>query len=136
MNPGLNTPPARRRPWLWPLLGGCVAALLALGGWWWWRAPGPEAAAPPAQQTGLALLKARGCLSCHGLVGRQVGPGFAQVAERYQGDLGAAARLASHIREGSVGRWGRLVMPPQVRVSESEALLLAEWILTQPAPPR
>lgn len=134
MNPG-PSPQHPRRPWRWALLAGSAAALLLAGGWLWWHPSGREPVHSEAQQTGLALAKARACLSCHGVVGRQVGPGFAQVSERYHGEDGAAARLASHIREGSVGRWGRLVMPPQVRVSEAEALSLAKWILTQPPPP-
>lgn len=136
MNPGPS--PQRPRPhrrWWWALLAGSAAALLLAGGWLGWHRSGSEPVHSEAQQTGLALVKARACLSCHGVVGRQVGPGFAQVAERYHGEAGATERLARHIREGSVGRWGRLVMPPQVRVSEAEALSLAEWILTQPPPP-
>lgn len=74
-------------------------------------------------------------MSCHGLVRKQVGPGFAQVAERYRGDPAATARLAARIRSGSVSNWGRLVMPAQTKVTEAEAAVLAGWVLTQPAPP-
>jgi len=86
----------------------------------------------PAPQ---AIASDRGCMACHGMVRKQVGPGFAQIAERYRGDAEAPERLAAHIRNGSVGNWGRVIMPRQRDVSEAEARLLANWILSQPAPP-
>ena len=75
-----------------------------------------------------------GCMSCHGLVNKQVGPGFAQVAARYRGDTAAAAMLAAKIRKGSVGTWGRVIMPAQTKVTEADAQALAIWVLRQPAP--
>ena len=72
-------------------------------------------------------------MTCHGIAHKQVGPGFAQVAERYRQDPTAPARLASRIQTGSVGQWGRVVMPRQAQVSEAEARVLAEWVLGQPA---
>lgn len=82
-----------------------------------------------------ALASERGCMTCHGLVRKQVGPGFAQIAQRYRGDTGAAPRLAARIRSGSVGNWDRVIMPAQARVTEPEAATLAAWVLAQPAPP-
>lgn len=73
-------------------------------------------------------------MSCHGLVHKQVGPGFAQVADRYRNDADAPVRLAAKIRNGSVGAWGRVIMPRQARVTESEAAILAKWVLSQPSP--
>ena len=80
------------------------------------------------------VARERGCLTCHGMVRKQVGPGFAQIAERYRGDDAAAARLAGKIRQGAVGAWGRVIMPRQPKVSEAEAQLLAAWVLAQRAP--
>ncbi|MGV8804080.1 MAG: c-type cytochrome [Polaromonas sp.] len=82
-----------------------------------------------------ALASAYGCMSCHGLVRKQVGPGFAQIAARYRGDAQAPMRLAGKIRNGGVGTWGRVIMPRQSRVSEADALALARWVLSQPPPP-
>ena len=82
-----------------------------------------------------ALASDYGCMSCHGLVHKQVGPGFAQIAARYQGDAQAPTRLAGKIRSGSVGTWGRVIMPRQPRVSEADALALARWVLSQPPLP-
>jgi cytochrome c551/c552 len=44
-------------------------------------------------------------------------------------------QLAAKIRAGSVGTWGRVIMPRQGRVTEADAQLLAEWVLSQPSPP-
>jgi cytochrome c len=93
---------------------------------------GPAAAAPADQA--LALARANGCMACHGLVHKQVGPGFAQVAARYRDDPAALSRLAGRIRSGSVGTWGRVIMPRQSGVDEAQATLLADWVLSQPAP--
>lgn len=91
-------------------------------------------AMPAVAQTAPAdLARKNGCMSCHGLVHKQVGPGFAQIAERYRNDDAAPARLAGKIRAGSVGTWGRVIMPGQPQVSEAEAQALAQWVLSQPA---
>ncbi|WP_370590354.1 c-type cytochrome [Xylophilus sp. ASV27] len=94
------------------------------------------AAAPvAAQEPAPALARKNGCMACHGMVHKQVGPGFAQVAERYRHDPAAPARLAAKIRSGSVGTWGRVIMPRQSHVSEADAKLLAQWVLSQPPVP-
>lgn len=85
----------------------------------------------PAPQ---ALAEKHGCMSCHGLVHKQVGPGFAQVAARYRDDREAPTRLAGRIRGGSVGAWGRVIMPRQPQVTEADAQLLARWVLSQTTP--
>ena len=81
-----------------------------------------------------ALAEDYGCFSCHGMVHKQVGPGFAQVAERYRRDPAMPAQLAAKIRSGSVGAWGRVIMPRQAKVTEADAQMLAQWVLSQPAP--
>jgi len=87
-----------------------------------------------AQTAPMDLLKKNGCIACHGLVHKQVGPGFAQIAQRYRNDPEAAPRLADKIRNGSVGTWGRVIMPRQSLVSEADARVLAGWVLSQPSP--
>ncbi|KQP50136.1 cytochrome C [Pseudorhodoferax sp. Leaf274] len=82
-----------------------------------------------------ALGEQRGCMRCHGMVRKFVGPGFAEIAARYRTDAAAPERLAGKIRAGSVGTWGAVIMPRQPQVSEAEAQALAAWILSQPAGP-
>ncbi|MES2533888.1 MAG: c-type cytochrome [Pseudomonadota bacterium] len=90
-------------------------------------------AASAAESSGvLQLSSTYGCMSCHGMVRKQVGPGFAQIAERYRDDPEALPRTAARIRGGSVGEWGRVIMPRQPRMTEAESRLLAAWVLSQP----
>lgn len=103
-------------------------------------ASGACAAADPAMQVqaqaeAQTLARKSGCMSCHGLVHKQVGPGFAQIAARYRGDAEAPARLAARVRNGSVGNWGRVIMPRQSQVDEAQARLLVQWLLSLPSPP-
>ncbi len=81
------------------------------------------------------LSQKNGCMACHGMVYKQIGPGFAQIAERYRNDAEAPVRLATKIRHGSVGAWGRIVMPPQTLVTPANSQALANWVLSQPSPP-
>ena len=94
----------------------------------------PVAPTAIAQASPADLARKNGCMSCHGLLHRQVGPGFAQISDRYRRDAEAPARLTGKIRNGSVGAWGRVIMPRQAHVSESDARALAGWVLSQPPP--
>ncbi|SFD66286.1 c-type cytochrome [Paracidovorax konjaci] len=76
-------------------------------------------------------VREHGCMRCHAMVRTYVGPGFAQIAERYRGDKGAEAHLAGKIRNGGAGAWGRALMPRHPRIGEDEARSLARWILAQ-----
>lgn len=88
--------------------------------------------AQAAPETVQALVGRYSCLTCHGMAHKQVGPGFAQIAERYRNDAAAPARLAGKIRNGSVGEWGRVIMPRQPHMAEAESQALAGWVLAQP----
>ncbi|KAF1046732.1 c-type cytochrome [Xylophilus sp.] len=86
-----------------------------------------------AQTAGADLAKANGCMTCHDIAKKLVGPGFAQVAAKYKADAAAPAQLVSRIRGGSSGTWGRISMPPNTQVSERDAQALVQWILSLPA---
>lgn len=78
------------------------------------------------------LAKAKGCLGCHTVDAKLVGPAYKDVAKKYAGDKTAAAKLAKKIRDGGTGVWGTMPMPPMMAmVSEAEAKTLATWILSQ-----
>jgi cytochrome c len=95
-------------------------------------APLVAAAAPAASPAGTvptALLQANACLACHGIDNKVMGPSFAAVRAKYQGDAAASARLAEKIRQGSSGAWGPVPMPPQSHVKEDDLKILVGWIL-------
>lgn len=97
--------------------------------------PIATAQAADAPSDALRLSGRYGCMACHGMVHKQVGPGFAQIAARYQGDAAAPDRLAAKIRGGGVGEWGRVIMPRQPKMTVAESETLARWVLAQPPRP-
>ena len=76
-----------------------------------------------------ALATKHGCLGCHAVATKLVGPAYQAVAEKYAGQPDAATKLVASIRQGGTGKWGELAMPPQPAVSEADAKRLAAWIL-------
>jgi cytochrome c len=76
------------------------------------------------------LAKASGCLSCHALDEKIVGPAYSKIAAKYSDDKDAVASLAQSIRNGSQGKWGRIPMPSQGSMSQDDINLLARWVLT------
>ena len=85
---------------------------------------------------GLALAQRKACMACHQVDSKRVGPPLRSVAERYAGQGDAMVQyLAGKIRGGGRGAWGAVPMPAQTHVSQEDARLLAEWILSL-APPK
>ncbi len=76
------------------------------------------------------LAKKYGCLACHGVDKKIVGPAYKDVAAKYKGDPNAALRLLSkHVREGSKGVWGQVPMPPQKAISDADLKAVLTWVL-------
>jgi cytochrome c len=81
-----------------------------------------------------ALAKSSGCMGCHGINQKVLGPTFVEVAKRYAQNPDAAAAVAAvtkSITSGQKGSWGEVPMPPQSHVSAKDAELLARWVLIQ-----
>lgn len=89
--------------------------------------------AKPAQAAAAAgaedLAKSKGCLACHDVNAKKVGPAFKDVAKKYAGKSDAVNHLVDKIKKGGSGTWGNVPMPPQ-NVTDEEAKKLAEWILS------
>lgn len=160
MHPDDDTPPPRPR-WLgWALIAfGLLMALgmLNLGVRMVLSAKPAQAETPQSSSAatpvagvaevpqisslaGQTLVQASDCLRCHGMDRRYVGPSFRQIADRYREQPDAADYLARKIREGSVGVWGRTVMPRHPQVTEAQSSDMARWLLSlppaQPAAPQ
>ena len=92
----------------------------------------PAAAAVPAAsgKDVKTLLAANGCMACHALDQKVVGPGFTEVAARYKGKDGVAA-VAANIRSGGAGKWGPVPMPPFSQLSVADAATLAKYVLSR-----
>ena len=76
------------------------------------------------------LAKDSGCLTCHSLTEKIVGPAYSSVAEKYKGQDDAAAGLVQSIQYGSKGKWGRIPMPAHSSMSVDDIKTLANWVLT------
>lgn len=76
-----------------------------------------------------ALAKAKGCMACHAIDKKLVGPSYKDVAAKYKGDKGAVATLAAKVKAGGKGVWGAIPMPPN-KVSDDEAKKLVTWVLS------
>lgn len=78
----------------------------------------------------LDLATSKGCMGCHSIEAKIVGPAYKDVAAKYKGDAGAADKLAAKVVAGGVGVWGEIPMPPNVAVTPEEAKKLVDWVLT------
>ncbi|MHB1373173.1 MAG: c-type cytochrome [Thauera sp.] len=95
-------------------------------------AAAPEAGAAAGAASGaasLALANARGCMACHGVANKIVGPGYNEIAQKYQGQADAEAKLVAKVKVGGQGVWGAVPMPPQGHVKDEELAQLVKWIL-------
>jgi cytochrome c len=75
------------------------------------------------------LLKKSGCTACHAVDKRVIGPGYQEVAAKYKGDAGAAAKLQDKVKKGGSGVWGQVPMPPNTQVSDADVKTLVAYIL-------
>lgn len=48
----------------------------------------------------MAQLKAKGCLGCHDVDKKKVGPGLKDIAAKYKGDKGAEAKIVAKMKSG------------------------------------
>jgi cytochrome c len=86
------------------------------------------ATAAPAAADPKALLAKNACTACHGLTSKVVGPGFNEVAAKYQGKADVESYLVKKIKSGGEGVWGSVPMPPQAALKDDEAQAIAKWI--------
>ena len=95
--------------------------------------PGGGATAGPSSKDGAKLFEAHGCVACHAVDHKIVGPAFRDVAAKYHGKSDAVAYLMKKIHNGGSGVWGDAPMPPQVTVSDADLKILVDWVLAQKA---
>ncbi len=100
------------------LLATAAAATLAAGA---------HAADPKAAE---ALAKANGCLACHTVDKKLVGPGYQEIADKYRKDKGAEANLIKKVKAGGKGVWGDVPMPPNAHVKDQDIKTMVQWILS------
>lgn len=90
---------------------------------------GPEAAdAKPVAAGPAQIAETAGCMACHGIDRKLVGPAYQDVAAKYKGS-DVVATLTAKLKNGGGGVWGDIEMPPQEDLSDADAKTLITWIL-------
>lgn len=82
-------------------------------------------------EDGLALAKKSGCLSCHAVDHKVIGPAYKDVAKKYKGEANAETKLVAKVKKGGSGVWGAMPMPAQSQLSDTDAHALVKWVLAQ-----
>src|SRR5712692_5228390 len=71
-----------------------------------------------------ALAKKSGCMECHAIDKKVIGPAFRDIAVRYKDDSHARAALTEKVKNGGKGNWTELTksvpMPPHRRLSDAD----------------
>ena len=86
----------------------------------------PAAAANP----NLELATKNGCMACHGVNSKIVGPGYNEVLARYKDQADAEDRLVAKVKAGGQGVWGSIPMPPNGHMKDEDIKSLVKWILS------
>ncbi len=77
-----------------------------------------------------ALARANGCLACHGVGNKIVGPALTDIAKKYKDDAAATETLAAKVKAGGAGNWGQIPMPPNAHVNDDNIKTIVDWIMT------
>ena len=85
---------------------------------------------PVAAADELALAQKSGCLACHAVDKKVVGPAYKDVAAKYRGDKNVHLKLEEKVKKGGVGVWGQVPMTPNSQVSDADIKKLVAWVLS------
>ena len=69
-----------------------------------------------------ALAKSSGCLNCHAVDAKKIGPAFKEVAAKYKGKADAEATLTAKLSGGKEH--------PAVKASADDVKSLVKWLLS------
>ena len=83
----------------------------------------------PAVHANEKLAQASGCMTCHNVDKKIIGPTYKEVAAKYRGSKTAEADLIKKVKGGGQGVWGSVPMPPNPHVKDEDIKTLVVWIL-------
>ena len=96
-------------------------------------APAANTAATPATMAATPALAGKdlaaksGCLACHAVDKKLIGPAYQDIARKYKAS--DEAMLVAKVKGGSKGVWGPIPMPPNAAVKDEDIKTLVNWIL-------
>lgn len=80
-----------------------------------------------------ALAQKSGCMACHQVAVKVVGPAYKDVAKKYAADKGAVDKLTKKVIAGGKDVWGPVPMPPKggnAAVKDEDIKKIVTWILS------
>lgn len=83
---------------------------------------GALAAGASYAQSGAELAKAKGCMNCHELDKKKVGPSFKDIAAKHSGNAAAAGAIIAKLKDGK----GH----PKAAATDAEIKTLVEYALS------
>jgi cytochrome c len=95
----------------------------------------PDAAAALDVLAAQRLARQSGCLECHSVYQKKIGPAWKDVAVKYHGEPDAEQRLYKHVTTGRMAKFddGHEEHHPVVKTSDPKRITnLVEWILALP----
>jgi len=78
---------------------------------------------------------AKGCMTCHAIDKKVVGPAWQEVAKKYSGDKKAVDTLATHIAAGGKFGWNMGGMPAKggnMKLTDDQIKEIAKFIVELP----
>ena len=72
-------------------------------------------------QSGADIVKAKGCMNCHDMEAKKVGPSFKDLGAKYKGDKAADGKLVEKLKEGK----GHM----KVAASDAELKAAVQYVL-------
>ena len=78
-----------------------------------------------------ALAQKSGCLACHSVDKKVLGPAYKDIAAKYKGDKTAEAKLIAKVKAGGSGVWGPMPMPAMAaQVKDEDIKTIVQWVLS------
>ena len=72
-----------------------------------------------------------GCIACHAVDHKVVGPSMRDVAAKYKGRADAERLLVDKVKNGGAGTWGTIPMVPNLQVPDQDLHALLTWVLAR-----
>jgi len=88
----------------------------------------PGANAPVAK--GKTLIDDQDCKTCHKEDTKLVGPGYKEIAQKYENNDKNVETLADKVIKGGSGNWGEVAMLPHPSLQKSDAEEMVRYILS------
>lgn len=79
---------------------------------------------------GRMLINESDCLACHRIDVKSIGPSYMEVAKTYKNQPDEIAKLPGKIINGSVGIWGEHAMSAHPDLSEQDAKVIVDYIMS------